>query len=402
MRTTHLRPGARPLLAAVVPAALLVAGQVAAAAAPEAPGAVPAVATAHPSTRASETSPSLQVVADGLDHPRGIVALPFGLVLVAESGEQGTTPCLPPSPGTANKPACLSDTGAITVAGHGRKVRLVDHLASIGATDGTAASGPHDVALTRHGLQVLYGYANNPTGRAGLGPDAAALGTLSTIGPHGDQRVVADLAAYEQAHNPGGEPGFAGLWSNPFSILHDGRNTLIADSGANAVLSVAPDGTISTVAVLPPRQVPAPPTAGLPPGATIPMESVPTGMARGPDGAVYVGELTGFPFPVGAARVFKIVPGHAPEVVATGFTNVIDVAFDHQGRLLVLEHATHNLLSGDGIGALKRVEADGSVTTLIGEGLKNPTSMSVAPDGSIYLANNGVSVGGGQIVRFVP
>jgi glucose/arabinose dehydrogenase len=385
------------LLGAALPAVLLATAQVAAAA-PEAPGAAVTPAAATPVAQA----PGLQVVADGLDHPRGLVALPFGIVLVAESGQQGTTPCLPPSPGTANKPACLSTTGAVTLAAQGRKVRLVDELASIGATDGTAASGPHDVALTPHGLQVLYGYANNPTGRAGLGPSAAPLGTLSTIDWHGTQRAVADLAAYEQAHNAGGEPGFPGLWSNPFSILHDGADTLVADSGANTINSITPSGAISVVAVLPPRQVPAPPPAGLPPGSMIPMESVPTGMARGPDGAVYVGELTGFPFPVGAARVFKIVPGQAPAVVATGFTNVIDVAFDKQGRLLVLEHATHSLLSGDGVGALKRVEPDGSITTLVGSGLVNPTALSVAPDGSVYIANNAVSVGTGQIVRFVP
>jgi sugar lactone lactonase YvrE len=343
-----------------------------------------------------------EVVVDGLNHPRGLIALPFGIVLVAESGQAGTTPCLPPSPGTANKPACVSDTGAVTLAARGHKVRLVENLASIGATDGTAASGPHDIALTRQGLQVAFGYANNPTGRAGLGPDAAPLGTLSTIDAHGDQHVVADLAAYEQANNPGGEPGFPGLWSNPFSILPDGANTLVADSGANTINSIAPDGTISVVAVLPSRQVPAPPPLGLPPGSTIPMESVPTGLTRGPDGAVYVGELTGFPFPVGSARVFKIVPGQAPVVAATGFTNIIDVDFDHQGRLLVLEHATNGLASGNPAGALKRVEADGSITTLIGTGLTSPTAIDVAPDGAIYITNNAVSVGQGQILRYVP
>jgi hypothetical protein len=391
MKTRH------SLLAAALPAVVLATAQVAAAApttaagaaAPEAPGAV---------TQGS----GLEVVVDGLNHPRGLIALPFGIVLVAESGEQGSTPCLPPSPGTANKPACVSDTGAVTVAARGEKVRLVEDLASIGATDGTAASGPHDIALTARGLQVLYGYANNPTGRDGLGASAAPLGTLSTIDWHGDQSIDADLAAYELANNAGGEPGFAGLWSNPFSIVPDGSNTLVADSGANTINRISSSGAISVVAVLPARQVPAPPTMGLPPGSTIPMESVPTGMVRGPDGAVYVGELTGFPFPVGGARVFKIVPGQAPAVAATGFTNIIDVDVDQQGRLLVLEHATNGLTSGNPAGALKRVETDGTITTLVGSGLTFPTAIDVASDGSVYITNNAVTVGSGQILRFAP
>ena len=52
--------------------------------------------------------------------------------------------------------------------------------------------------------------------------------------------------------------------------------------------------------------VDAPPFLGLPPGAQMPMQSVPTSIVKGPDGAYYVGELTGFPFQVGAARVWRL------------------------------------------------------------------------------------------------
>jgi hypothetical protein len=37
------------------------------------------------------------------------------------------------------------------------------------------------------------------------------------------------------------------------------------------------------------------------------MQAVPTSVAVAPDGAYYVGQLTGFPFPVGGARVFRVV-----------------------------------------------------------------------------------------------
>lgn len=56
------------------------------------------------------------------------------------------------------------------------------------------------------------------------------------------------------------------------------------------------------------------------PGTKMPMESVPTSVAYGPDGALYVSELTGFPFPAGASTIWRVVPGKAPTVYATGLT----------------------------------------------------------------------------------
>ena len=90
------------------------------------------------------------------------------------------------------------------------------------------------------------------------------------------------------------------------------------------------------------------------------MDAVPTSVAQGPDGGFYVGQLTGFPFPVGGANVYRIVPGQAPQVFASGFTNIIDIAFDKQGTLYVLEIFQNGLLSGDPTGALIRVDQGGA------------------------------------------
>jgi hypothetical protein len=83
-----------------------------------------------------------------------------------------------------------------------------------------------------------------------------------------------------------------------------------------------------------------------PGGKQMPMQSVPTSIARGPDGAYYLGELTGFPFPQGAARIYRVEPGRAPTVYAKGFTNVIDLAFGREGSLYVLEIVKDGLLAG--------------------------------------------------------
>jgi hypothetical protein len=49
-------------------------------------------------------------------------------------------------------------------------------------------------------------------------------------------------------------------------------------------------GEISTLAVFPQRLVDAPPSLGLSPGTQLLMDAVPTSVAVGPDGALYVGE----------------------------------------------------------------------------------------------------------------
>jgi glucose/arabinose dehydrogenase len=129
------------------------------------------------------------------------------------------------------------------------------------------------------------------------------------------------------------------------------------------------------------------------------MDAVPTSVAIGPDGAYYVSELTGFPFPVGEARIYRIEPGEAPEIYAEGFTNVIDIAFADDGSLLVLEIAKNSMLSGDPAGALIRLYPDGSRDTLIEEGLTSPTAVAIGDDGAVYISNNGQSADIGEVLR---
>jgi hypothetical protein len=131
-------------------------------------------------------------------------------------------------------------------------------------------------------------------------------------------------------------------------------------------------------------------------------DAVPTCVVRGPDGAYYVGELTGVPFAVGAANIYRVVPGQASEVVHPGFKTIIDMDFGPDGSLYVLQHATGAFFSGPGI--LIRVSPDGTRTTIIKEtdGLIRPTSVLVDDDGTIYVTNKGLSVGAGEVLRIDP
>jgi hypothetical protein len=122
--------------------------------------------------------------------------------------------------------------------------------------------------------------------------------------------------------------------------------------------------------------------------ASIAVQSVPSSVAVGPDGALYVGELTGVPFKPGTARVWRVVPGKRPTVYASGFTNISDLAFD--GRdLLVLELSTRGLLAGRSPGALIRLRPNGRRRVLASHGLLYPTGIAVR-NRTIYISNNGL------------
>lgn len=60
-----------------------------------------------------------------------------------------------------------------------------------------------------------------------------------------------------------------------------------------------------------------------------------------------------------------MVPGQAPLVYATGFTNIIDVAFGPAGGLLVLELRHNGLLPSDRLGAPLHVRPGGGGTPAV-------------------------------------
>ena len=84
------------------------------------------------------------------------------------------------------------------------------------------------------------------------------------------------------------------------------------------------------------------------------------------------------------------------------FTNIMDLALDRRGRLLVLE-IDHDSLLGPGTdGALFRVDGS-SVRRLDTAGqLTAPGGLDVARDGTIYISNRATEAGTGQLLRFRP
>jgi hypothetical protein len=209
----------------------------------------------------------------------------------------------------------------------------------------------------------------------------------------GAPRVAADLAAYEEENDPDGN----GPDSNPTGMLLEHWSAVVTDSGGNDLLRVRPGGRIETLAVFPDTDVPNP-FGTTPP--TVPMQAVPTSVVRGYDGAYYVSQLTGFPFPAGGSSIWRVVPGEEPTVWATGLTNVTDLAWYH-GSLYAVQISARGLRNEPPMtlptGSLVRVEA-GKAPTTVAEGLPAPYGVALRR-GDAYVTTCAVCPGGGSVVK---
>ena len=351
---------------------------------------------AAPATSSGRT---WKLEATGLDNPRDLVWTKSTLY-VAEAGSGGSGPCLTSAEG---EEVCFGTTGALAHVRNGHVTRVVTGLPSLAAADGSAAIGPSDVVLGPGRRYVLtIGLGNDPAVRSQL-PDAGQLmGTVAKghaseywgtkpKAPSGKApKAVADLAAYEAATNPdGGLPD-----TNPTGMLLDHGGWTVADSGGNSVVKARPDGTVSTLAVI---GSPGSAASPFPPHPVIPMQSVPTSVVRGPDGAYYVSELTGFPFAKGAARIIRITKSGTQSVWATGLTNVTDIEW-FDGSLYAVQLATDGLLSAQGLpmGSFVKVNPGGAPTVIAAD-LPAPYGLTFGRS-KAWVTTCSVCAAGGSIV----
>jgi hypothetical protein len=337
------------------------------------------------------------VIASDLSNPRDILLEndEAETIYLVEAGTGGSGPCVDSYNGDYHD--CYGATGAIARIVDGKVERYITGLPSLAGANGNFAIGASHIVLRDHSLYVSFGHTGDPERRAIISEADSRFGRILRIPAYGPTRVIADLSAFEDEHNPDGDDH---LETNPAGLaLGRGGSFYAVDAGANTVLTVRPWKRVSLRYVFPTRDFQAPPFLGLPEGATLPVQSVPTAVVEGPDRAHYVAEFTGFPYPKGAARVFRFDRSGEPTVYADEFTNIIDIAFGPDNSLYVLEMATNGLLSQDVTGAVIRVAPDGTKTVLATEGLAYPTAIAVDYYGNVYVANYGVSGRKAQLVR---
>lgn len=217
--------------------------------------------------------------------------------------------------------------------------------------------------------------------------------------PNGELTRIANLARHERQQNPDGavEYGIQGLsqecadqWpdespappsytgiedSHPYASAVRGRKVLVADAGGNSIVAVSPDGSMSTVGLLPP--VPVEITQeiadanGLPDcvvGETYRFEGVPTDVEVGPDDLLYVSSLPGGPedgTAPGSVQRMDPSTGDTEEVVSD-LVSAAGVAVADDGTIYVTQ------LFG---GQVTVLEPGGDPTTFVGTAL--PSAVEV-------------------------
>lgn len=341
--------------------------------------------------------PTVTIVSTGLHNPRGLNFAPNGGLYVAEAAGDGVSSgdCGTMGDGSTK---CSANTGSVTRIDlrTGESTRVLTGLPSLIAEDGSGGggSGPQDVVFQGMGNgYITIGLGGAPEDRESYFGDAGAYyGRLVRFNPSGKVRFEEDLAGYELENNP---DGFVPD-SNPYGMAAVPGAVIVADAGGNDLLKVAANGTISTLAVFDTF----PNLPGLPGPPFV--QAVPTSVTVGPDGAYYVGQLTGFPFIPGRANVFRVpAQGGDPEVVYSGFTNIIDVTFGPDGSLYVLEIAQNGIPNFGGGGRIVRVEPDGTQTVVLSgpQYLFAPGGIAVGKDGALYVTVGSISSTAGAVIR---
>ncbi len=364
---------------------------------------------ARSSTRAHEATPSpiaaepplpagCVQVAGNLVNPRYLTIAPDGSLYVSEAGTGGDELLYMPSPEAAT-PEMGTPQPAQPVGNRGFTGRV-----SKIAPDGTVMEiatgfpsynveepvGPAGIAFANEKLWLAIG---------GAGPGTAFLdplpneNTVVVIDPvAGTVTPIADIGAYERANNP--HP--AAVDSNLYGLAVGADGTLyVADAGGNTIYAVNPEsGDLKVVAVL--NDIPSPPGTQGPPM----LEPVPTGVAINPSGGLFVGLLSGGPFPPGAAKVLAIAPDGTVSDAATGLTMVVDVAVGPDGNLYASQISLNFLSQPPALGNVVRIAADGSHEVVV-DGVPFPNGIAFDADGNLYVVANTVSFGppAGMILR---
>lgn len=258
------------------------------------------------------------------------------------------------------------------------------------------------------------------------GPDQA-IGAGVWHVSRGRATLVGDIETFENTVDP--DVNAPGAWkdpaceflpgqfspgpqSNPYHLAAlSGSEVLLGDAAGNSLLKVKKNGDVDWVAVFPPASDGDPADSGnwlvlfpLSAETDCYVQPVPTAVDVGPDGAYYVGELTGAtPGSVpatGWSRVWRIEPGSENvtcpsaecQVALDGFTSIIDVTFGPDGDLYVVEFDENGWLAatgGDlGLGTVNRCDLSAGSCSVVAAGLVLPAAIDFDKRGNLWLLEN--------------
>jgi hypothetical protein len=347
----------------------------------------PAIASADPS------APT--VVVSGLNNPRQL-SLVHTKLYVAEAGRGGKY-----NLGGDN---FVGFTGSITAVdapntvANAKPNRIVTGLLSAAGKDGSGAVGSDGVDALRSDPGHLYIQETAaPAGVKLPPPGNKQNGKLISTRAHAAKHVVADIGAYEFAHNPDGQD----VNADPYAVLARAQgDQLVADAGGNDVLRVAPNGAVSVWHVF--KNVPncsggeegaVAATAAFGAAGTASesgCQFVPTSLAQDASGHVYVGGLVALA--PGRGQVVEL-SADGTKVLRKwyGFTGVTGVAV-HNGNLYVSQLFADN--GKDNLpGRLTKIAPSGARTNVM---VPFPAGVAVSDTNNVFVSAFSISTADGS------
>lgn len=255
--------------------------------------------------------------------------------------------------------------------------------------------GTSDVDVRGNSIAVLIGgMAGAASVRDSLSAEFADFGTLQTGSLRSapltaaDLTLRADLNASEVMYDPDG----FGPDSNAVGLAAlDAKHWAVTDAGANALRIVGANGE-ETLAVFPNGdEVPNPFGPGM-----IPPQAVPTDVVVGPDGAYYVSQLTGFPFPTGTSTIWRVTPDGDVSAYATGLTMVTSLAWKDD-TLYAVQLDDSDFFNGH-LGSVREITPGGSMHAAVVDGLSAPYGIAIRGN-AMYVSLDTISTGEGSVVQ---
>jgi sugar lactone lactonase YvrE len=337
-------------------------------------GLVPAVMAQDSGTPTA--SAGMTMIATGLTNPRGFAWADDGTLYLAEAGNGGDTR-IPVIEGFTVR---LGLSSSIVKIANGCIAPVEQGLVSALWEEPDWVWGTMDVAFLNGDLYALI---------SGGGPSWLTPSSRSgvyKINDDGTMTLVADITTWLPQHLPKNVPPDYGSDGSLFDLEATSDALVLSEAVGGQIIKVTPAGEMSVLADL---------------SAEHP---VPSGLAVGADGSVYVGYENAVPFPDGAAKVSKIAPDGTVSDVWTNLTRIADLAIGPDGTLYAEEMSTGNTdtepYAQPNTGRIVR-QTGPDTAEVVAEGLNFPVGMNFGPDGALYVSGpaNGANNGEGWLAR---